>query len=213
MPNKQTKSNLHKALAMEIAVMHLTLVLFLTVGCTDNPIGPVTSTNAIDNAPAIVAGAVPSEQEKSRLLAAKEELFKRLSGRLMTVMSEGGPAAAIEVCQVEAKSMAIEVGKETNVNIGRTGVRLRNTSNQPPSWAQKLVDDRTETPVFARLSNEHSVALLPIKLQAQCLMCHGPSDSLAIDVKQKLAKLYPQDQATGFSEGELRGWFWVETLD
>jgi hypothetical protein len=43
-------------------------------------------------------------------------------------------------------------------------------------------------------------------------MCHGPSESLAPDIKEKLATLYPQDQATGFSEGELRGWFWVESL-
>jgi hypothetical protein len=187
--------------------------MLATAGCKDNPGGPTTSTSAIDKAPAIVTGAIPTELEKSSLLAAKEDLFKRLSGRLMTAMSEGGPAAAIEVCQVEAKSMAIEVGKETNVKIGRTGVRLRNTNNQPPSWAQKLIVDKTDTPVFARLSNEHVVALLPIKLQAQCLICHGPSESLAPEVKEKLATLYPQDQATGFSEGELRGWFWVESLD
>jgi hypothetical protein len=131
----------------------------------------------------------------------------------MNVMSASGPAAAIEVCQVEAKSIAEDVGKETNVKIGRTGVRLRNTSNQPPSWAQKLVADRTDTPVFAKLSDERAVALLPIKLQSQCLMCHGANEQLAPDVKEELAKLYPQDQATGFSEGELRGWFWVESLN
>ena len=198
---------------MKRFIVQLTLVMLATAGCKDNPGGPTTPTSAIDKAPEIVTGAIPTELEKSSLLAAKEDLFKRLSGRLMTAMSEGGPAAAIEVCQVEAKSMAIEVGKETNVKIGRTGVRLRNTNNQPPSWAQKLIVDKTDTPVFARLSNEHVVALLPIKLQAQCLMCHGPRESLAPDVKEKLATLYPQDQATGFSEGELRGWFWIESLD
>jgi hypothetical protein len=198
---------------MKRFIVQLTLVMLATAGCKDNPGGPTTPTSAIDKAPEIVTGAIPTELEKSSLLAAKEDLFKRLSGRLMTAMSEGGPAAAIEVCQVEAKSMAIEVGKETNVKIGRTGVRLRNTNNQPPSWAQKLIVDKTDTPVFARLSNEHVVALLPIKLQAQCLMCHGPSESLAPEVKEKLATLYPQDQATGFSEGELRGWFWIELLD
>jgi hypothetical protein len=29
-------------------------------------------------------------------------------------------------------------------------------------------------------------------------------------IAEQLAKLYPDDQATGFLEGELRGWFWVE---
>ena len=62
--------------------------------------------------------------EKSMLMAAKETLFANLSKRLMDAMSTIGPAGAIEVCQVEAKSIAIEVGKESNVRIGRTGVRL-----------------------------------------------------------------------------------------
>jgi hypothetical protein len=30
------------------------------------------------------------------------------------------------------------------------------------------------------------------------------------EVKQTLAKEYPDDQATGFEEGDLRGWFWIE---
>ena len=45
------------------------------------------------------------------------------------------------------------------------------------------------------------------------LMCHGDRDSFAPEVKTKLAEFYPQDEATGFSEGELRRWFWVESLD
>ena len=197
---------------MKRLIVQWSLVLLVTAGCKDNSKLPVSTTEPSGNAPQIIAGSILTESERSGLLAAKEELFTRLSGRLMDAMSTSGPAAAIEVCQVEAKSIAAEVGKEANVSIGRTGVRLRNTSNQPPSWAQKLVADRTDTPVFAKLSDERSVALLPIKLQAQCLMCHGPSEQLAPDVKEKLAKLYPQDQATGFSEGELRGWFWIESL-
>jgi len=198
---------------MKQLMVQLTLVMLATAGCNDNSRETVSTTGVNDNAPKIIAGSILTESEKSGLLAAKEELFKRLSGRLMTAMSTSGPAAAIEVCQVEAKSIAEEVGKEANVKIGRTGVRLRNTSNQPPSWAQKLVADRTDAPVFAKLTDDRAIALLPIKLQAQCLMCHGPKEQIASDVQEKLAKLYPQDQATGFSEGDLRGWFWVESLD
>lgn len=40
-------------------------------------------------------------------------------------------AGGLGICQLEAKSIAAEVGKEA-VQIGRTGLRLRNTSNQPP---------------------------------------------------------------------------------
>ena len=44
----------------------------------------------------------------------------------------------------------------------------------------------------------------------QCLQCHGKVDDLAPEVRDVLAKNYPQDRATGFAAGDLRGWFWVE---
>ncbi|MGM0774574.1 MAG: c-type heme family protein, partial [Pseudomonadota bacterium] len=39
------------------------------------------------------------------------------------------------------------------------------------------------------------------------LGCHGKS--IDPEVKAKLDELYPEDQATGFSEGDLRGAFVV----
>jgi Protein of unknown function (DUF3365) len=186
----------------------------LAIGCQPRSADSANSTsNTKESLPVIKADAAPTEAEKSKLLAAKDLLFTRLTGRLMEAMSATGAAGAIKVCQVEANSIAMEVGKEANVHIGRTGVRLRNVSNTSPAWAQSHVTEKTETPVYAKLSNGHAVALLPIKLLPQCLMCHGPKEQLALDVKEQLATLYPEDQATGFSEGELRGWFWVELLD
>lgn len=193
-------------------IVLITLSSFLMAGCQSQSVDSTVS-NASDQLPKIVSGSMPSETEKSKLLAARDLLFTKLSGRLMDALSTSGPADAIGVCQVEAKAIATEVGKEAGVQIGRTGVRLRNTSNQPPAWAKELVTARSNDPVFARLSNGHAAALLPIKLQPQCLMCHGPKEQIAPDIQEKLAKLYPQDQATGFSEGELRGWFWIEALD
>jgi hypothetical protein len=193
-------------------IVLIMLSSFLMAGCQSQSVDSTVS-NASDQLPKIVSGSTPSETEKSKLLAAEDLLFTKLSTRLMEALSTSGPANAIGVCQVEAKSIATEVGKEAGVLIGRTGVRLRNTSNQPPDWAKELVSARTNEPVFAELSNGHAAALLPIKLQPQCLMCHGPKEQLIPEVKEQLTKLYPEDSATGFSEGELRGWFWVELLD
>jgi hypothetical protein len=193
-------------------IVLVTLSSFLMVGCHSRS-ADSTRSNATEQFPKIVNGSSPTETDKSKLLASKDLLFTKLSNRLMDVMSTSGPASAIKVCQIEAKSIATEVGKEAGVQIGRTGVRLRNKSNQPPAWAKELVAARSNEPVFAQLSNGHAAALLPIKLQSQCLMCHGPSEQLMPEVKEQLAKLYPGDNATGFHEGELRGWFWVELLD
>ncbi|WP_286177364.1 c-type heme family protein [Rhodopirellula sp. JC639] len=180
-----------------------------TLGCTAKQPEPTSEASAEPEV-RIVQGATPSEDAKATMLAAKDALFTRLSGRLMEAMADTGPAGAIEVCSREAVTIANEVGAEHGVRIGRTGVRIRNPANQPPSWATALVEQKVDMPVFAVLSDETAAALLPIKLQMQCVMCHGPKEQIAPDVQSQLAKLYPDDQATGFREGELRGWFWVQ---
>lgn len=194
-------------------------LLFFTlaaVGCQGDSSDPdQASTTAQDSeltlsAPSIVADESPNEQQQQAMLKAKEALFQKLSGRLMEAMGTEGPAAAIAVCHKEAFDLAKEVGESEGLQIGRTGVRLRNPKNQPPGWARPLVEDRVDTPTFVRLTNGHSAALLPIKLQSQCLMCHGAKDQIAPVIQEQLAQLYPEDQATGFAEGELRGWFWIE---
>ncbi|MDY0022433.1 c-type heme family protein, partial [Arenimonas caeni] len=47
-----------------------------------------------------------------------------------------------------------------------------------------------------------------IRVEAACLMCHG--DNIAPPIAERLAALYPEDGATGFLEGDLRGLVWVE---
>lgn len=155
-----------------------------------------------------MANAKQSQQDIA--MSAKYALFKQLSGRLVEAMSTGGPAAAIEVCRVAAPKIATRVGAEYGVKIGRTSFKLRNATNVPPAWAQPHVASQTGEPQFVDLPDGRLGALLPIFLKAQCLQCHGPTEQIADDVKAQLAQLYPDDRATGFAEGDLRGWFWVE---
>jgi hypothetical protein len=48
----------------------------------------------------------------------------------------------------------------------------------------------------------------PIVMQPLCVTCHG--EEIAEPLRQRIAELYPEDRATGFRVGELRGLFWVE---
>jgi Protein of unknown function (DUF3365) len=171
-------------------------------GCSRE--GTSSSAKTVDAIPvSIVSGEKPTQEQIDRMLAAKEALFSKLSGRLTEVMGKSGPAAAITVCQQEASEIASEVSVQQGLQIGRTGVRLRNPKNLAPQWASSLVEARADAPTFAKLSNGHAAALLPIKLQGQCLMCHGPKEQISPIIQDQLTKLYPNDQATGFKEGEL----------
>lgn len=153
---------------------------------------------------------VVTESAKAKAIEAKDALFAKLSGRLMEVMQSEGPAKAIGVCSAEARQIAETIGKEKGVVIGRTALKLRNKDNRAPSWAETLLSEEATEPVFVDVNSKTAGALFPIKLKAKCLMCHGAEDSLDADVKAQLVLRYPDDRATGFEEGDLRGWFWVE---
>jgi hypothetical protein len=47
----------------------------------------------------------------------------------------------------------------------------------------------------------------PIIMEAQCAACHGTA--VAPEVKAKIDEFYPDDAATDFREGEIRGAFSV----
>lgn len=49
-----------------------------------------------------------------------------------------------------------------------------------------------------------------IVMQPQCLACHG--SAVAKPLKQAIAEKYPNDQATGFEVGDLRGAFLIKWL-
>lgn len=154
--------------------------------------------------------SVPSAAAKEKAVAAKDALFQRLSGRLIEVMQTEGPAAAIAVCSREAATFAREVGREQGLEIGRTSLKLRNLANRPPHWVQPLLRKPPTEPKFVSLEDGHTGALFPIRLGEKCLTCHGLEEQLPEEVKSQLAALYPVDQAIGYREGDLRGWFWVD---
>ena len=44
-----------------------------------------------------------------------------------------------------------------------------------------------------------------IPVQPLCLACHGAPDSIAGEVKERIAEEYPHDRAVGYSPGQIRG--------
>lgn len=148
--------------------------------------------------------------QKKEALAARSALFQRLLTTLQSVIKKDGPVAAIEVCRGEAPKIAAEIAKERSLRIGRTAILLRNPANKPPAWAERLVRERVEVPRFLSGPAGELAALLPIRLKSACLTCHGPSESIPPEVAKAIAAAYPTDRATGFRQGELRGWFWIE---
>lgn len=160
----------------------------------------------------LAVDTLSGEQERQQVVAlqAKRSMFSALFAELTDALERGGAVNAVRVCATRAPVIAAEQGKEHGVRIGRTSWKLRNSDNTPPVWAELAIDDRPrETVSFADQNGRFGV-LLPIHLAASCLQCHGSPAELAPGVADALADRYPGDMATGFAEGDLRGWFWVE---
>lgn len=145
-----------------------------------------------------------------RARAARKELGSTLQNELKSAVSEQSFSGAVEFCRDRAPEIAREVADDKDVNIGRTSHRLRNPDNHPPAWAKAAVE-RKEAQTYTYRGPDRQLGYLrPIKLKGLCVNCHGSRDQLAPDVPEMLDKHYPEDRATGFEVGDLRGWFWVE---
>jgi hypothetical protein len=150
------------------------------------------------------------KNQRTAMLSAVDALGGELMGELSAALAAGDPGAAIGVCRVKAPAVAAKVSHERGLEIGRTSYRLRNPANLPPAWAAAAVAERVAEPTYLAGPHGELGGLLPIRLKAGCLMCHGPADQIDATVRAALAADYPGDQAVGFAEGDLRGWFWVK---
>lgn len=169
--------------------------------------GPAPVVEAPPNAPVAAAPA----SEPPAVLAAKK-LGKSLKERLTGALQAEGPVAAARVCADEAQ--AITAAANTGgVKVGRTSSKLRNPKNAPPDWVSAWLAAQTPgQPPAPQVTTEAGVsrAVLPIVIEPPCLTCHGPKDALAPEIQALLAERYPDDAATGYAVGDLRGALWAE---
>nr|WP_296748987.1 DUF3365 domain-containing protein [Thioalkalivibrio sp.] len=152
--------------------------------------------------------------------AAVQEFASTLQGALMSAMQEGGPLKAIEVCQQRAPEIASDISSETGWSVGRTSLKLRNPDNAPDEWERAVLKDfdaQHAAGVPAAELSRHEVVqdgddtvfrfMRAIPTGGACLTCHG--SELGGDIKHALERLYPEDQATGYSAGDVRGAFTI----
>jgi len=134
---------------------------------------------------------------------------------LTDALHQGGPAFAIKSCHIDVVGIIQRIGRHEGVAAGRTSDRLRSPSNAPRPWAASLVAENAgrrvrDTPGFVVDLGDKVGVLRPIAERPMCAACHGAADTLEPAVRAELRARYPRDQAVGFADGEIRGWFWVE---
>ena len=147
-------------------------------------------------------------------------LFGELSAKLQAAMQSGGPEKAITVCK-EIAQPTTENTSDTfaNLKLTRISLKPRNPSNSADTFDQKIlheweqnISEGTQLPdaVVKLKSVPSAVYYNPILTGEICLNCHGDRATFPPTFQAKLKQLYPNDQATGYKTGHLRGAFRVE---
>lgn len=148
--------------------------------------------------------------------AVVQEFMGQLKGELESAMKAGGPVNAIKVCNEKAPAIAAALSEKHGWKVARTSLKTRNPANAPDAWESKVLND-----FEARKANGEDVIpmayfeavdgdfrfMKAIPTGEVCLKCHG--SEIAPPVKAKLQELYPNDMATGFQLGDIRGAFTI----
>lgn len=166
------------------------------------------------------APAELTDLERDRAVEIGTAVSDRLMGTLLThltdAMREGGPVGAIEVCSTRALDLTAEVAAATGpgFEIKRTSFRGRNPENAPDekevaalSYFQTALAETGVLPAsyLQRVDDREVRYYRPLTVAAPCLGCHGTEGALAPGVAEVLRRRYPEDQATGYREGDFRG--------
>jgi hypothetical protein len=163
--------------------------------------------------------AQPQEQSTEQLVEEARGLVKQFGGSLKSALQaaikEGGLTNGIGVCKTIAPEIAAE-NSDAHWSISRTSLKVRNPDNAASEWQKLQLEAMARQPVkdgkpvevwqVSEAKGEPGFKYMSaIPTQQMCLGCHGKN--IAPEVQAKLDELYPEDQATGFSEGDLRGAF------
>jgi hypothetical protein len=156
----------------------------------------------------------PEAAQRAREVA--NALGRDLQAKLFAALDSGGPAHAVSFCADSAQALSDRHASE-GVYLRRVSLRVRNPANRP---------DSAEARQLRLLDSLHRAGALPgevvrasrgadgrpvveyrrpIVVQERCLACHGDPARLAPGVRPILAERYPEDAATGYRVGDLRG--------
>jgi cytochrome c553 len=185
-------------------------IITATEASFEQSIPQSTSLHHINSKPHVI------ENMETKALQIIGVFASQLKGELVSAIKQGGFESGVEVCKAKAPKIAESLSTDGWL-VGRTSLRVRNIENSPDLWEAKILNQ-----FAAQLANGASVNKLStsviqddqfrmmkaIPTGSVCMACHGSSVDKV--TAQKINKLYPQDNAVGYSIGDLRGAFTIQ---
>ena len=137
----------------------------------------------------------------------------QLGKNLMKAIQEKGTVGAVEFCNIEAMKLTDSMSVMHNAIIKRVSDKARNPKNMANAKElghivafKELVKAGFDIdPIVEEINGEVNF-YYPITTNTMCLQCHGtPNEQITSTTFNTLNKLYPEDKATGYDVGQVRG--------
>ncbi|MDP1524430.1 MAG: DUF3365 domain-containing protein [Rhodocyclaceae bacterium] len=168
----------------------------------------------------LFAGAALADEAKllDEARALPATMVPKLLEVLQDEIAKGGHAHAISVCRDKAPAMAKGLSEKTGWAIRRVSLKNRNLKAVPDAWEEAVLRefeqrlaagqspvtmDKSEVVVIDGQKTMRYMKALPT--QELCMSCHGKPNKVSDEVQAKLKELYPDDKATGYDVGQIRG--------
>ncbi len=169
---------------------------------------------------ALAAPALAASDDE--LIAETKKTALGIPPKLLAMVQEeidkGSYHGAIAACSEKAPKMAAAASQNTGWAIRRVSLKNRNPKAVPDAWERAVLEDfdrrqaAGENPADlekAEIVTDGGTRMVrymkALPVQDVCVKCHGPADQNTSEVKAKLAEIYPDDKATGYKRGQIRG--------
>ena len=165
----------------------------------------------------IVSGVYAKQNQMPPKMQEGLKAIKMLGGTLKSHLKKAlkqdkSGVKAIKFCSSKAMELTHEVNKKLpqNIKVRRVALKYRNQANKPDSIDEKVLKEFEASltkkeklkPKMVEVNNTTRV-YKPLLVKKVCLKCHGAN--IEENIAKVIKKHYPNDKATGFKEGDLRG--------
>jgi cytochrome c553 len=188
------------------AFIAIASLLIVFIGCSQ-PSDSKTSSNEVLSK--LLIG-------KEIAMATKAELGKNLLNAIHTK----GTAGAVDFCNTRAIPLTDSMAIVKNAKVSRLSDQPRNPNNiATESFLTQIKTFKAQLSADKELKGntiEHegkNYQCYPIVTNGMCIQCHGKKGTdIAPETLKVIEEKYPNDQATGYTENQLRG-IWVIEMD
>lgn len=170
-----------------------------------------------------VSGAALAEDVSALTVETREKampVLPEVKALLKRTAAETGLVGAVSVCKKKAPELMRQRGEALGWDIRRVSLKTRNPERgTPDAWEAehlKAFDTRAAAGEKASALEVGEVVseadgtrmfryMRAIPVGEGCLACHGDPAQIDPALKAEIDASYPQDQATGYSLGQIRG--------